>query len=67
MPKDESSLITSAQAALILGCSARTIHRRVDDRSLTPVAKVQAGRHGTYLFRREDIERLAEERKAGAA
>lgn len=57
---DDGDLLTSAQAAAILGVSARTIHRRVEDKTLVPAAHIQAGRNGTFLFRRADIEALAE-------
>ena len=55
-----TTLITSAQAAAILKCSPRTVHRRVIAKELVPAVKL-AGPNGAFLFRREDVERLAGE------
>lgn len=63
---DPGELLTSTQAAAILGVSARTIQRRVKAGLLVPAARVPAGHHGTYLFRRADIEALAAERAPAA-
>jgi hypothetical protein len=62
----DGDLITSPEAAIILGVSARTVHRWVEDptHELTPVQKVQAGHHGTFLFHRADIEELKAKRDA---
>lgn len=56
----ESALITSPQAGLILGKSARTVQRMAEAGSL-PVAQKLPGPNGAFLFRREDIEALAED------
>lgn len=53
-------LIGSAEAARILGKSPRTIHRLVDSGALTPAVHAPGGYAGTFLFRRDDIEALAE-------
>lgn len=62
----DGDLITSPEAAIILGVSARTVHRWVEDSAheLEPVQKVQAGHHGTFLFHRSDIEALKAKRAA---
>lgn len=57
-------LITTAQAADILGRSHRTIHRAVASGDLVPALTSPGGRFGAFLFRREDVERLASERVA---
>lgn len=57
---DPNELLTSPQAGLILGKSARTIQRMADDGKL-PVAQKLNGPNGAFLFRRSDIEALAPE------
>lgn len=53
----QSDLITSSQAASVLGKSARTVQRMVEAGSLTAVHKLP-GTTGAYLFRRTDVEAL---------
>lgn len=66
MPTPEE-LIGSAEACDILRVNRSTLVRWVKvTKRLVPVHKLPK-ENGAYLFRREDIERLAEERKAGAA
>lgn len=63
-------LIPTTQAADILGCSRRTVHRMVDAEELTPAMRVHDSRNGSYLFLLADVERLAKDRaktKAPAA
>lgn len=50
-----ADLITSPEAAQLLGCSIRTIHRRVDAGELTPFRKLP-GPNGAYLFWRVDVD-----------
>ena len=57
MPLTED-LLTSPQAGVILGKSARTIHRMAESGAL-PIAQKLPGPNGAFLFRRKDIERLA--------
>ena len=57
-------LIGSVEAARLIGKSPRTIHRLVESGDLAPALTAPGGAHGAYLFRREDVEALAE---AGAA
>ena len=56
MSADEATLdvLTSPQVAIILGVSARTVHRMVAAGRLTPVAKL-AGPNGAHLFRPDTI------------
>lgn len=56
MPKTQP-LLTSFEAGLLLGKSARTIQRMVDAGKLKPAQKL-AGPNGAYLFDRRDIDRL---------
>lgn len=53
-------LIGTAEAARILGKSPRTVHRLVDSGDLTPAITAPGGHHGTFLFRRGDVEKLAQ-------
>lgn len=59
MHEATGSLIGSAEAARILGKSPRTIHRLVKSGDLTPVYTAPGGQHGSYLFERDAVERLA--------
>ena len=63
MSTTNPELITSPEAGRMIGRSARTIHRLVESGDLTPVVKLP-GPNGALLFRREDIEALAEKRGA---
>lgn len=60
-------LVTSPQAAHILGKSARTVQRMADDGAL-PVAQKLPGPNGAYLFKRSDVVALlpAEPTKAAS-
>lgn len=57
-------LITSPQAAAMLNCSTRTIHRLVTAGKLTPFMVVPVGPHGAYTFHRIDVVLLAKTRAA---
>ena len=61
MHMTEPNLITSPEAGRIIGRSPRTIHRLVESGALTPAVRLP-GPNGALLFRREDIEALAEKR-----
>ncbi len=63
MPNDE--LLTSPQAGLILGCSARTVQRMADAGDLSFAQKLP-GPNGAYLFRSSDVE-AARRAKGNAA
>lgn len=52
-------LLTSVQVAILLGKSARTVHRMAEAGTL-PVAQKLPGPNGAFLFRREDVDRLAQ-------
>ena len=52
------TMVTSAQAAEILGKSVRTVHRMAFEGQLDVVAKLP-GLTGAWLFNRADVERLA--------
>lgn len=55
-PPDDD-LVTTQQAAEIVGKHIRTIHRFVADGTLVPAVKVP-GQTGAYLFRRADVTAL---------
>ena len=55
-------LLSSPQAAALLGCSSKTVHRLVDDGTLTPYLVGPGGPHGAYMFRRIDVEQVAKDR-----
>ena len=59
MSQDED-LIGTAEAARVLGRSPRTVHRMVNAGDLTPAMTAPGGHHGSYLFRRADVEALTE-------
>lgn len=49
-----TDLVTSPQAAQILGVSARTVQRLADAGTL-PVAQKLPGPNGAYLYKRADV------------
>lgn len=50
--------MTTAEAAERLGCSPRTIHRKVKAEELKPLMKVP-GRTGAFIFTTAEVERYA--------
>ena len=56
----ENDLLTSGEAGVLLGKSARTVQRMVEAGSLTPVRRLP-GVNGAYLFNRTDIKSLLAE------
>lgn len=54
---ESDDLLTSPQAAAILGISARTVQRKADAGEIR-VAQKLPGPNGAYLYRRADIEAL---------
>jgi excisionase family DNA binding protein len=62
------SLVSTAEAAAILGLERSTVLRWVREGRIAPAMKV-SGKTGTYLFRRADVEAKLPEahprRKAG--
>lgn len=65
MPKDDA-LLTSPQAAALVGCSARTVQRAADAGEL-PTAHKLPGPNGAYLFRPADVTAWMAARKVVAA
>jgi len=59
MPPD---LLSSPQAAALLGVSPRTVHRLVTDGTLKPYVHATGGPHGAFMFRRSDVEKIAKAR-----
>ena len=59
----QHGLMTAAEVAARFGVTARTINRWVHAGTLSPDQKLPTPT-GAYLFRREDIEALAEKRGA---
>ena len=55
-----TDLITTEEAAVMLGCSARTVRRRVAAGDLTPIRRLP-GPAGSLLLLRADVARLAAE------
>ena len=53
--------LTTTEAAQLLGCSARTIQRKIEAGELTPERKLP-GPNGAYLIPRAEVERLLAER-----
>jgi excisionase family DNA binding protein len=58
-----SDLLSTAEAAHVLGVSIATVHRMVEDGRLVSVAKAP-GVRGAYLFTDADVQRAAEGRAA---
>lgn len=55
-----SDLLTTAQAAEIVGKSVPTVNRWAAEGVLTPAHKLP-GRTGAYLFERAEVERVRDE------
>lgn len=53
-------LLTTEEVAAELGKTRRTVQRMVKAGTLTPARTLPGGR-GVHLFRREDVEALAED------
>jgi excisionase family DNA binding protein len=53
-------LLSAAQAAEILGCSIRTVHRRILSGDL-PIAYQLPGETGAFVLRRDDVDRAVEQ------
>jgi hypothetical protein len=56
-------LIGTAEAARILKKSHRTVHRLVESGDLVPVLTAPGGFAGAFLFSRDDVEALVDERE----
>jgi excisionase family DNA binding protein len=54
-----TQLLSAGEAAAILGCSVRTVHRRIARGDL-PVAYRLPGNIGAYVLRRDDVDRAAQ-------
>jgi len=55
----QTDLITSVEAAHILGRSIRTVHRLVATDVLVPAKRMSLGPNGAFLFDRAVVEKLA--------
>jgi excisionase family DNA binding protein len=53
-------LLSAVQAAEMLGCSRRTVYRRIMRGDL-PIAYQMPGYTGQFLLRRDDVERAAQQ------
>lgn len=63
VPTDE--LVSTSEAAAILGVDTRTVHRMVHDGRLPTQTKF-AGLRGAYVFSRVDVERVRDELAAAS-
>jgi excisionase family DNA binding protein len=61
-----NELITTAEAAVVLGTSVATVTRLAADGALATAVKAP-GQRGARMFRRADVERLAAKRAKEAA
>ena len=62
-----NTLIGSSEAAKVLGCSRRTVHRLVARGALRPADTAPGGPYGTHLFKRTAVEALARKRGGTSA
>lgn len=58
-------LLSSTEAATRLGVARSTIINYVNRGMMYPVAMVDTGRRGSYVFTPEEIQRVREQREAG--
>ena len=63
MPQIDQALVTVAEAAALLACDRRTVHRLVERGALTPALKLP-GLRGALVLDRAAVEALAVERAA---
>lgn len=63
MPTDTDDLLTTAQAAEVLGVTVRTVARWADSGRLTPAVEFP-GLRGPRMFRQADVLALMEQRSA---
>jgi len=56
-----TDLLTADEASRMLGCSARTVHRKAEAGEL-PVVRRLPGPNGAYLFDRAAVEELVKAR-----
>lgn len=61
-----NELLTSPQVAARLGRSARTVHRLVESKQLTPVQKLD-GPNGAFLFDPADVEAYLQQSSAASS
>ena len=59
-------LLSTAQAAKVLGVSVKTVHRLVDRGELNMAVKMD-GLRGPMLYTAQDVHALAQKRTAGKA
>jgi excisionase family DNA binding protein len=52
---DEDRILTTAEAADLLGVTVRTVQRKANTGQIPIVRKIPGGRHGEYLFRESDL------------
>lgn len=62
MPLNTDRLLTTPEAAQILGRSTRTVHRMVIAGELVPVKRLSIGPNGALLFDLRDVQRIAKDR-----
>jgi excisionase family DNA binding protein len=58
--------VTAAEAADMLGVDRRSVVRFIEHGDLKPAMKLP-GRTGAYLFARDEVEQLRDQRLTGAA
>ena len=63
---DDTELLTAAQAAVRMGVTSTTVRRMIDSGELVPAQKLP-GPNGAYLFRRPDVETVAQKRDRAKA
>lgn len=66
MPKPDTNLISTKEAAALLSEGVRQVIRRVERDELTPAMKLP-GVRGAYLFNHSDIEALVTTENTAAA
>lgn len=57
-----SDVLTTPEVAVRLGCSPRTVHRRVFDGQITALRRLP-GPNGGFLFEPAEVERFREEQR----
>lgn len=59
------TLVSTREAAEVIGVHPRTVLRMVDRGAMYPFAHIDRGRRGTFVFTPDEVERVREQREAG--
>lgn len=59
-----SELLTTSQAAEVIGVSRGTVHRMIEAGEISPTARIAVAKSGSFVFTPAEVARVAEGRLA---